>query len=53
MKCRNSAENKNLKVVKTKSRRIMTHQDLQFVLIKTQDLLKIKKQKGLIRLLKY
>ena len=31
----------------------MTHQNLQFVLIKNQDLLKIKKQKDLIRLLKY
>ena len=31
----------------------MTHQNLQFVLIKDQDILKIKKQKGLIHLLKY
>ena len=31
----------------------MTLQNLQFVLIKNQDLLKIKKQKDLIRLLKY
>ena len=46
LKCREDTENINPRVSNASSGRQLHYQNVQYVEVKTQDLLKIKKQKG-------
>ena len=45
LKCRKNTENINPKVSNTSNGRTMIYQNVQYVVVKNHDLLKIKKQK--------
>ena len=44
-KCRKNTEGKNTKVLRTKNRKIMLHQNVQCMILKNRNLLKSKKLK--------
>ena len=45
LKCRKNTENINSRVSKTSNGRTMVYQNVQYAVLKNQDLLKTKKQK--------
>ena len=45
LKCRINTENINLRVSTTSNGKTMVYQNVQYVIVKNQDLLRIKKQK--------